>query len=182
MTTCRKCGSTNRIGNGKGGRTRCNDCHRRLKREYYTHPELSPRRPIRTKEEQLAHKKAYMKAYLEEYRKRPEVRVAKAKRALAAYHSLDLATKIERYIGPRYGLSLDEYHAKFEENGERCAICREAFDIRHPNAKPHIDHDHTSLKVRGMLCGRCNRMIGLANEKPETLRAAGAYIERWRVA
>lgn len=40
-----------------------------------------------------------------------------------------------------------------------------------------IDHNHTTGVARGLLCGNCNSMIGLAKEDPETLRAAARYVE-----
>ena len=44
----------------------------------------------------------------------------------------------------------------------------------------HIDHDHTTGKVRGVLCHACNTSLGLLNEDPQRLRDLATYIERHR--
>jgi hypothetical protein len=41
----------------------------------------------------------------------------------------------------------------------------------------HIDHDHTTGVVRGVLCRPCNHAIGLLLDDPARLRAAANYIE-----
>ena len=45
------------------------------------------------------------------------------------------------------------------------------------NTRSAVDHSHTTGKVRGVLCGRCNRLIGLADEDPLILKMLAAYIE-----
>jgi hypothetical protein len=52
----------------------------------------------------------------------------------------------------------------------RCAICKRVGN--------HLDHDHTTGAVRGLLCGDCNRGIGLFHDDPECLRVAADYLER----
>lgn len=46
------------------------------------------------------------------------------------------------------------------------------------NNRLHVDHCHVSGKVRGLLCGNCNTMIGLSKENPATLLAAVEYLNR----
>lgn len=40
----------------------------------------------------------------------------------------------------------------------------------------NVDHDHTTNKVRALLCQNCNAMIGLGGDNPDRLRAAAAYL------
>jgi hypothetical protein len=40
-----------------------------------------------------------------------------------------------------------------------------------------VDHDHATGKVRGLLCRRCNGLLGLAYDSPRTLRQAAEYLE-----
>ena len=41
----------------------------------------------------------------------------------------------------------------------------------------HVDHDHETGGIRGVLCSRCNHAIGLLDEDPQRLRAAADYLE-----
>ena len=43
----------------------------------------------------------------------------------------------------------------------------------------HIDHDHVTGVVRGLLCAHCNTSLGLMADSPERLRAAATYLERF---
>jgi hypothetical protein len=56
---------------------------------------------------------------------------------------------------------------------KRCRICKT--DFRRASDK-HVDHDHASGAVRGVLCGNCNRAIGLFQNDPRRLRTAAAYL------
>lgn len=75
-----------------------------------------------------------------------------------------------------YGITLDQYHAMLEQQGERCAICQRV--IKPVGRSTHIDHDHATGKVRGLLCEQCNAGLGQFKDRPEVLRAAATYLER----
>lgn len=77
----------------------------------------------------------------------------------------------------RYGLSLAEYNALLEGQGHGCAICGATIG----NGMGHrlyVDHDHTTGKVRGLLCASCNFAIGHLREQPATFAAALAYLRQ----
>jgi hypothetical protein len=60
-----------------------------------------------------------------------------------------------------------------EEQRGGCATCG-----RLPSRiSLHVDHDHTTHEVRGLLCMQCNNGIGLLQESPELLRDAADYLE-----
>ncbi|WP_410052120.1 endonuclease domain-containing protein [Bradyrhizobium sp. SZCCHNRI2049] len=79
----------------------------------------------------------------------------------------------------RYGITLKERDALIAAH-PFCAICNTPFDMRHPrsSAAPTIDHCHTTLRVRGVLCQLCNRGLGNFKDNPASLRAALAYLRR----
>lgn len=52
-------------------------------------------------------------------------------------------------------VSDEEYASLLERQGGVCAICRRAPKTR----RLHVDHDHHSMTVRGLLCHRCNRNL-----------------------
>ena len=75
----------------------------------------------------------------------------------------------------RYGLSLEEYEAISEKQGGLCAICRKPTGVR-PNLD--VDHDHSTNKVRGLLCQNCNKGIGLLDHNTQVLSQAKEYLQR----
>lgn len=85
--------------------------------------------------------------------------------------------KLDAHYRKRYGLSLAEVRQMREERGNRCDICREP-PTGGKGARLHVDHCHTEGHVRGLLCGNCNTMIGLAREDPAILLAAIEYLKK----
>lgn len=88
-----------------------------------------------------------------------------------------------------YGISVDEYDAMVAVQSGKCASCGCApptsFDRNPetgyrlgPQTTLDVDHDHATGRVRGLLCNRCNRGIGVFADSPERLRLAAAYLER----
>lgn len=73
-------------------------------------------------------------------------------------------------IESEYGLSEDKYNEMFSNQEGCCAICGNYME------SPHIDHDHTTGKVRGLLCQGCNLGLGLFLDNPTFLRKAATYI------
>ena len=75
-----------------------------------------------------------------------------------------------------YGIGLEEYNKLFEEQNGGCAIC----GTETPGGKWknfHIDHDHETKKVRGLLCSQCNTALGLIKEDIHTLKSMIQYLE-----
>jgi hypothetical protein len=74
----------------------------------------------------------------------------------------------------RLGLTLDDYNRLLEAQGGVCAICGGKPKTR----RLHVDHDHKSGTVRGLLCFTCNRHVLGKYATPAKLRAAADYLER----
>jgi hypothetical protein len=102
-----------------------------------------------------------------EYRERE---LARHNRYRAA-HKKEISEYHRRF---RYGLSAAEYEALLARQGGRCAACR-----RKPKRKRRleVDHCHVTGRVRGLLCNRCNTMLGMGDDDPDRLRAGIAYLE-----
>ena len=83
-------------------------------------------------------------------------------------------------IKRRYGLEPEDFYALFERQGGRCAVCSTELDLadRDRTGQLHVDHCHDSGKVRGILCGPCNRGLGCFFDDRDRLRAAIAYLDR----
>lgn len=70
----------------------------------------------------------------------------------------------------RYGLGADDVDAMVAAQDGLCAICRK----RPPG---HVDHDHKTGRVRGVLCSECNQELGNFRDDTAALRAAINYLE-----
>lgn len=87
-----------------------------------------------------------------------------------------------KYWLKMYGLTPETYDALLEQQGGVCAICQmpeRYIDARTGNPRRlAVDHDHQTNKVRGLLCGRCNRSIGQFADDHERLARASDYLRR----
>lgn len=81
--------------------------------------------------------------------------------------------------GYLYGMTAEQYDALMADQDGRCAICR-SDEWPGKGNRPHVDHDHDSGAVRGLLCGKCNVALGNMDDDPNRLRAAAAYLEAHR--
>lgn len=75
----------------------------------------------------------------------------------------------------RYGITPEEYHQMHSSQKGCCAICELP---ESEVGKLHVDHDHENGVVRGLLCGKCNRGLGLLNDNAACLRRAAKYLSR----
>ena len=76
----------------------------------------------------------------------------------------------------RYGLNEEVYQELLAGQNFRCAICGTADFDNTARRLPAIDHDHSTGKVRGILCSRCNKGLGLFGDSPELMREAITYL------
>lgn len=83
--------------------------------------------------------------------------------------------KQRRTLRYRYGLEVPELEALTAAQGGRCAICGGQDSGGYRLA---VDHCHKTRRVRGMLCGTCNRGLGNFRDDPDLLRAAIDYLAR----
>jgi hypothetical protein len=74
----------------------------------------------------------------------------------------------------KYGLSRFDYWRLLAKQNNRCAICGELQNGR----ALHLDHCHTSNKVRALICHGCNIAIGMIKEDAQTARAIADYLDR----
>jgi len=74
----------------------------------------------------------------------------------------------------RYGISEAEFKRLWVKQGGACAICGKLF----ADEEYHIDHDHESGEVRGLLCAACNTAIGLFKDSAAVLDNAIKYLNQ----
>lgn len=86
------------------------------------------------------------------------------------YRKRDPAKQREYVIRCRYGLELHELQRMVDNQDNRCAICSKEL------TRYHIDHDHSTGEVRGLLCASCNSALGKLDDSIEILQNAIDYL------
>jgi len=72
-----------------------------------------------------------------------------------------------------YGLEANQFKSLLDAQGGVCAVClTDDWGVR----GPHVDHDHSDITVRGLLCHRCNTALGLFKDSEDRLLSAIAYL------
>ena len=94
----------------------------------------------------------------------------------------------EKNVRSKFGISLEEYEFRFEQQGGMCNICSCEIDLDGKLRElpegiraAHLDHEHSTGKIRSFLCDRCNVMIGMAQERNDILLAAIEYLDKGKV-
>lgn len=75
-----------------------------------------------------------------------------------------------------YGITLDQYEAKYRRQSGACAICQKQ---NLEGKRLAVDHDHKTGIVRDLLCHSCNVALGYAKDDLKIIAAMFDYIERW---
>lgn len=81
----------------------------------------------------------------------------------------------EGHLRRKYGMSLADYDTMLAAQGGCCALCLSD----RPGGRAstfHVDHDHDTGRVRGLLCHNCNRGLGYLGDDPDLLREAADYL------
>jgi hypothetical protein len=73
-----------------------------------------------------------------------------------------------------YGITLEDKRTMLEAQNGKCAIC----DRKVSGKSAHVDHDHETGQVRGILCHKCNVAIGLFGDEIRNLTKAIDYLRR----
>jgi hypothetical protein len=79
----------------------------------------------------------------------------------------------EIHLRNKFGLTPQEYDRILEAQGGVCALCERPPT---PGISLHVDHDHATGEIRGLLCMRCNNALGLFGEDPDLLKRAARYV------
>lgn len=82
------------------------------------------------------------------------------------------ASKLKR----TYNFSVEEYNILLKEQNYSCRICKTT-EPTETKTKFCVDHCHTTGKVRGLLCNKCNAGIGMFNDNPDLLVSAISYLK-----
>lgn len=85
----------------------------------------------------------------------------------------DPRARRERHQLAQYNMSPEEYARRMEAQQFCCASCGDALG---KDRNTHIDHDHRTGRVRGILCGGCNAGLGQFKDSIDRLERAILYL------
>jgi hypothetical protein len=83
------------------------------------------------------------------------------------------------HLQKMYGVTMAEFNTMYLLQGGICAICGNPEKSKNQDGTTKylaVDHDHKTGAVRGLLCRKCNHMLGYGNDDPEVLKQAAKYL------
>jgi hypothetical protein len=159
MKRCKKCGEEKPIqdfyaskGARDGHRPECKVCTSARRKLWYQ----------ANRDREIERVRAWQQANHEYYLQKQ----AEYRRSTARDHR-------SGHLKRKFGITLEEYERILEKQGGGCAICE---DPPNERISLHVDHDHVTGEIRGLLCVRCNNGIGLFRENPDLLKRAARYV------
>jgi len=78
---------------------------------------------------------------------------------------------LNSFLVRSYGITTEIYLAELSKRENKCDICKE-------NCKLFVDHNHVTMKFRGLICMKCNSAIGLMNDSVVNLKNMIEYLEK----
>ena len=88
----------------------------------------------------------------------------------------------DNHLKKRYGLAPEDLERMLRDQDNKCCICGQEIFLHgssvDKNKIAHVDHDHKTGKVRGLLCDSCNTGLGRFRDNPEYLLKAASYLKK----
>ncbi len=158
MKRCKKCGEVKPLdefhradGMRDGYRSECKDCSRAIRRAWYAANRQSAIANVKRWQQE---NKEHLHDYRREYRKRRK------------------AEDREAHLRRTFGITQADYESLLARPGGGCGICgRQPVKI-----SLHVDRDHETGEIRGLLCVGCNNALGQFHDDPDLLALAADYV------
>lgn len=83
--------------------------------------------------------------------------------------------KLQQHLN-KYNMTISDYESMYNTQNGKCAICGNDGDKNNKYRPLYIDHDHKTGKVRGLLCSKCNFLLGNSNDDVNILLNAIEYL------
>ena len=120
------------------------------------------------------------KECVKEYTAKNKEQVKKYKSEYYVAHREKLAVKDRKHhLKRKYGVTQEWYDEQLKLQDGGCKICGTK-DPGKGLKHFHVDHSHTTGKVRGLLCHSCNVGIGLFKEDVKLIQKAIEYVNRFK--
>lgn len=146
----------------EGLHSKCKDCCRRYVQNLWKkNPGYHKRQMDNSREYRRKNLKKCKEKVAQYYQKNKE-RLQKC--ATDRWENLTKEERWEKNLKGSYGITANDYYTILEEQKGECIICHSI-----SNKKLVVDHSHTTGKVRGLLCERCNRLVGQIENSPQSV-------------
>jgi len=114
-----------------------------------------------------------MKKYAKSHRTQRRVYLVRYSREQRATLS---RSRRKQHLRRRFGITLEDFDRMVSEQKGLCALCSKTLSTE--KRHPHVDHDHTTGRIRGVVHHNCNLVLGHAKDSVELLQQAIAYLQR----
>ena len=113
------------------------------------------------------------------YAKKEENTSGLANRCIDCYTKIRAINKRNVTLQYRYNVTEAQYELMLKSQNEVCALCGKPGTKKQKGIvdRLSVDHDHATMKIRGLLCYRCNTMLGVVENLPEGLQSIINYLE-----
>jgi Recombination endonuclease VII len=161
MKRCRICNETKPLdafyamkGMRDGHRNECKACNlARRKAAYAANPRLAIERVKRWR------------------RENPELYAEKTRKYRESGRYAEVARR--SHLKRTFGITPEDYDRRLAQQGGGCAVCGRA---PKPGKSLHVDHDHETGYVRGLLCFKCNAALGQLDDDLGRIERALTYV------
>ncbi len=146
----------------------CQECLKvRRRAQYAADPEFRAAAQEQGRKWRLANPEKAAAQAERERQRRAEERSTPEGRARVAKANL------RQWLRSQYGMTVAEYEVLVREQGGVCQVCRKPCR-RH--ARLSVDHCHETGAIRGLLCDRCNKVLGMVEDSADLLEGLAQYV------
>lgn len=114
--------------------------------------------------------KLYQKEYQKNYRE-------KNKEEIKSKRKNDKEYNINARLKNKYSLTVNEVIEILQSQDNKCSNKQCGKDLPFPDRATHIDHNHETGKIRGILCHNCNVAAGFLKDDIKIIRGLADYLE-----
>ena len=127
---------------------------------------------LKQKREHYAKNKKKYSKRAKKYRANNSEKIKKVKKCYTATHKKETKNlNLKRC----YGITIEQYDQMFNVQEGKCKVCgKDQSELKQPLS---VDHNHTTGKVRGLLCPNCNTILGHAKDDTDILQKVINYLK-----
>ena len=188
-TQCNQCKPCNQFNKRKaksdGLQSECRDCHNERARRYREEhsgevkkAQKKYRKSDRGRSQNVKNARRHRSENREKINERARRRRMENYDQIREQETRSYAARKEKVRNKQledlYGITIKEYVFLLEQQGNKCACCGVSQD---KSSSFNVDHDHSTMEIRGLLCRKCNMGIGLLGDTADSVMLAVLYLQ-----